>query len=47
VIQVWIVVKPKRQGEKKFLKDSDGFGMAFQVLFSCDQSTNFGVIIDG
>ena len=40
----WIAVKPERQGEKKFLKDSDGFWMAFQVRFGCDRSTGFGVI---
>jgi len=31
--------KPKRQGDEKFLKDSDGFRMKFQVRFSCDWST--------
>jgi len=40
----WIVVKSKRQGYKKFLKDSDIFWMVFQVWFACDQSTEFGVI---
>ena len=42
---VWIVVKPERQGDKRFLKDSDGFLMAFQVLFVCDRSTDIGVIM--
>jgi len=36
VIWVWIFVKPKRQGDDKFLKDSNGFWMEFQVLFGCD-----------
>jgi len=45
VIQVWIVVKPKRQGDGKFLKDSDGFQMTFQVTFGCGRSTSFGVIM--
>ena len=29
----WIVVKPERQGDGNFLKDSDGFYMAFHVQF--------------
>ena len=29
----WIVVNPERQGVKKFIKESDGFHMAFQVWF--------------
>jgi hypothetical protein len=44
VIWDWIAVKPERQGDGKFLKDSDGFWMAFQVRFGCDRSTGFGVI---
>jgi len=34
VIWDWISVKPKRQGDGKFLKVNDGFRMAFQVRFS-------------
>ena len=44
MIRVWIVVKHERQGYGKFLKDNDGFRMAFQVCFGCDMSTDFGVI---
>ena len=38
------MVKPEGQTDGKFLKDSDGFLMAFQVQFGCDWSTSFGVI---
>lgn len=34
----------ERQGDRKFLKDSDKFWMEFQVQFSYDRSTSFGVI---
>jgi len=44
VIWDWILVNPNKQGDGKFLKDSDGFWMAFQFWFGCDQSTSFGVI---
>ena len=37
-------VKHERQGDGKFLKDSDGFWMAFQVRYGCDWSAGFGVI---
>lgn len=45
-ILIWVLIAKKleRQGDGKFLKDSDGFQIAFQVLFGCDRSTDFGVI---
>ena len=45
MVQDWIAVKLERLGEGKFLKDSDGFRMEFEVQFGCDQSTDFGVIM--
>ena len=44
VIKDWIAIKPKRHGDGRFLKDSDGFQIAFQVWFSCDKSIDFVVI---
>ena len=33
MIQDWIAVMPKIQGDGKLLKDGDGFRMEFQVQF--------------
>jgi len=40
-----IEVKLEREGDRKFLKDSDGFHMEFEDLFGCHQGTDFGVIL--